>query len=52
MAKIYGQIGTLKQIRKELNARRIDRFDSLREFDAFLENYQSERSAIYKERNN
>lgn len=48
MARIYGQIETLKQIRKELDSRGIDRFDSLREFDVFLENYASERSAIYQ----
>ena len=47
MARGYGQIGPLKQIRNELDARGIDRFDSLREFDAFLENYESERAAIY-----
>ncbi len=48
MARIYGQIGTLKQIRKELDARGIDRFDSLSEFDTFLENYESQRTAIYQ----
>ena len=48
MARVYGQIGPLKQIRNELDARGVDRFDSLREFDAFLENYESERAAIYQ----
>ena len=48
MARIYGQIETLKQIRKELDSRGIDRFDSLREFDVFLENYESERAANKK----
>lgn len=48
MAQIYGQIESLKQIRNILDSKGIDRFNSLHEFDAFLENYESEKIAVYQ----
>ncbi|MDD2476355.1 MAG: NERD domain-containing protein [Dysgonamonadaceae bacterium] len=48
MALIYGQIDSLKQIRNRLDSKGIDRFNSLNDFDAFLENYESEKTAIYE----
>ena len=48
MAHIHGQIAPLKQIRKILDTKGINRFNSLREFDTFLENYASEKNAIYQ----
>ena len=48
MAQIYGQIESLKQIRNILDSKGIDRFNSLHEFDAFLENYELEKAAIYQ----
>ena len=49
MAQIYGQIDSLKQIRKLLDSKGIDRFNSLNEFNTFLDNYESEKAAIYKQ---
>lgn len=46
MAHIYGQIESLKQIRNTLDAKGIDRFNSLRDFELFLENYECEKAAI------
>lgn len=48
MAQVYGQIESLKQIRKKLDAKGIDEFNSLRELDAFLDNYESDIKAIYQ----
>lgn len=49
MAQIYGQIDSLKQIRNRLNLKGIDRFNSLNEFNTFLDNYESEKATIYKQ---
>lgn len=46
MAHIHGQIESLKQIRNTLDAKEIDRFNSLRDFDLFLENYECEKASI------
>ena len=48
MAHIHGQIAPLKQIRNILDTKGIDRFNSLHELDTFLENYESEKTAIYQ----
>jgi len=47
MAQVYGQIEPLKQIRERLNLKGIDRFNSIREIDAFLKNYQTEKDSVY-----
>lgn len=49
MAHVYGQIESLKQIRTILDAKGIDRFNSLHDFDLFLENYEIEKEAIYRD---
>lgn len=48
MAHIHDPISSLKQIRNILDTKGIDRFNSLHEFDTFLENYESEQTAIYQ----
>ena len=48
MAQIHGQIDSLKQIRKNLNLKGIDRFNSINQINNFLENYKSEEMLIHK----
>ena len=48
MAQIHGQIDSLKQIRKKLNLKGIDRFNSINQINNFLENYKSEEMLIHK----
>ena len=48
MAQIIGQIDSLKQIRNRLYLKGIDRFNSTGEMSTFLENYESEKTAIYQ----
>ncbi len=46
MAQIHGQIGTLKQLRKNLDSKRISRFNSIREINDFMDNFQEEKYLI------
>ena len=46
MAQIHGQIESLKKLKHELNSHGIRRFNSIKEIDAFLVNFQHEREAI------
>jgi len=46
MAQIYGQIESLKRIKNELKAFGINRFNSIKEINDFLHNFQNEKDAI------
>jgi len=46
MAQIHGQIESLKKLKHELNSHGIRRFNSIKEIDAFLVNFQHEKEAI------
>jgi hypothetical protein len=46
MAQIYGQIESLKRIKNELKAFGINRFNSIKEINDFLFNFQDEKEAI------
>ena len=46
MAQIHGQIESLKKLKHELNSHGIGRFNSIKEIDAFLVNFQHEKEAI------
>jgi hypothetical protein len=46
MANIYGQIESLKKIKKELKSNGIHRFNSIKELNEFLHNFQNEEEAI------
>jgi hypothetical protein len=47
MAQVYGQIQPLKEIRKQLRLKGIDRFNSIHEINAFLENFETEKISVY-----
>lgn len=49
MARIIGTIESLKQIKSELTKRGISRFNSVKEINDFLSNYDSEKHAIFNE---
>ncbi len=46
MAQIHGQIESLKKFKHELNSHGIDRFNSIKEINAFLANFQHEKEAV------
>lgn len=46
MAQIHGQIGSLKRLKNELKIHGIDRFNSIKEINEFLDNFQNEKEAI------
>jgi hypothetical protein len=41
MAQVYGQIESLKKLKNELFLRGINRFNSLKEINEFLNNFQN-----------
>ena len=47
MAIIHGQIESLKTLRKKLELKNINRFNSISEINYFLDNYLSEKNEIY-----
>lgn len=46
MARIYGTIGSLKSLKYELEGKGIYRFNSVRQIQEFLSNYNSEKRAV------
>lgn len=46
MAHIHGQIASLKKLKHELRSRGINRFNSIKEINDFLDNFQHEKEAI------
>lgn len=49
MARIYGKIESLKSLKSELESKGISRFNSVREINDFLSNYNSEKLTILNE---
>lgn len=49
MARIYGTIESLKSLKSELENKGISRFNSVREINDFLTNYNSEKRAILED---
>jgi len=47
MALVYGQIDTLKQIRRTLDAKGIRRFNSTGDLKTFIKNYENEKEEIF-----
>ena len=47
MALVYGQIETLKQIRRTLDEKGITRFNSIGDLNLFIKNYENEKEAIF-----
>ena len=47
MALVYGQIDTLKQIRRTLNEKGIRRFNSTGDLKTFIKNYENEKEEIF-----
>jgi len=43
MAQIHGQVESLKRLLSELNSRGINRFNSIQDIQAFVDNFQNER---------
>jgi len=46
MALIHGQVESLKRLRSELLSRGINRFNSIRDIQAFVDNFQNEKDQI------
>jgi hypothetical protein len=46
MAQIHGQVESLKRLLSELNSRGINRFNSIQDIQAFVDNFQNERDQI------
>jgi len=46
MAQIHGQVESLKKLKHELNSLGIGRFNSIKEINAFLVNFQHEKESI------
>lgn len=47
MAQVYGQIDTLKQIRRTLDKKGIRRFNSTGDLKTFIKNYENEKEEIF-----